>query len=395
MRNHYCGIFLAPMQRNLIAAILLALACASSGFCRTPQFEAHTVAVDLTGGYQVVVSDVNHDGKPDLIALASGMTELVWFENPGWDRHVIATGLTHMINVAALDVDGDGIPEIALAYGFSNNAAQSSGIVAILHHNGDPREIWEMKEIDRLPTSHRLRWANVDGKGHQILINAPLTAADALPPDYRGHVPLVYYEPGNWTRQTIGDAEQGIVHGIFIANWQRDGRDAILIGGFMGIHLYQYEPDGRWLRAEISKGDPTPWPKGGTSDIAVGKLKHARFLAAIEPWHGNQLVVYREAHGKWNREVIDTTLLDAHTVLTADFDKDGSDEIVAGFRGKPYGVYLYKFNGHRWNRTTLDLRDMAAAACAIADLDGDGRPDIACIGSATHNLKWYRNVAAQ
>src|SRR5215471_19352345 len=52
-------------------------------------FREHTIATDLTGGYQVVVSDINHDGKPDLIALASGLSELVWFENPGWQRHVI------------------------------------------------------------------------------------------------------------------------------------------------------------------------------------------------------------------------------------------------------------------------------------------------------------------
>ena len=36
--------------------------------------------------------------------------------------------------------------------------------------------------------------------------------------------------------------------------------------------------------------------------------------------------------------------------------------------------------------------DIAAAACTVADLNGDGRLDIACIGSATHNLKWYENL---
>jgi hypothetical protein len=356
------------------------------------RFEAHTIATDLMGGYQVVACDVNNDGKPDLIALASNMTDLVWFENPGWQRHVIATGLTHMINLAALDVDGDGIPEIALAYGFSTNAAQSSGRLAILHHNGDPRQIWEMKEIDRLPTSHRLRWANIDGSGHEVLINAPLTAADALAPDYHGHVPLVYYEPGKWNRQTIGNAEEGVVHGIFVTDWDRNGRDAILIGGFLGIHLYRYGTDRKWTRTEIAKGDPGPWPKGGTSDIAAGNLNGERFIAGIEPWHGNQVVVYRQVRGEWNREVIDSTLLDAHSVVTADFDKDGSDEIVVGFRGKPYGVYVYKFDGHHWNRQILDTGDMSAAACTFADLDGDGRLDVACIGSATHNLKWYRNI---
>jgi hypothetical protein len=29
------------------------------------------------------------------------------------------------------------------------------------------------------------------------------------------------------------------------------------------------------------------------------------------------------------------------------------------------------------------------------DLNGDGRPDIACIGSATANLKWYENLGPQ
>ena len=51
-------------------------------------FEKTTIADDLVGGYQVIPCDVNGDGRPDLIALASGMTDLVWFENPTWDRHV-------------------------------------------------------------------------------------------------------------------------------------------------------------------------------------------------------------------------------------------------------------------------------------------------------------------
>jgi len=42
------------------------------------QFTEHTIANDLEGGYQVVAADVNHDGKMDLIALASGQSELVW-----------------------------------------------------------------------------------------------------------------------------------------------------------------------------------------------------------------------------------------------------------------------------------------------------------------------------
>lgn len=372
------------------AALILIIQNAAAQSLR---FESHTLATDLAGGYQVVACDLNHDGKLDLIALASNMTDLVWFENPGWKRHTIATDLSHMINLAAWDVDGDGIPEIALAYGFSMNAAQSTGNLAILHHDGDPRRSWTIKPIDRLPTSHRLRWADIDGSGRKVLINAPLTAADAHPPDFRGHVPLVYYRPGAWKRELIGDAEQGIVHGIYATDWDHNGRDRILIGSFLGIHLYRYSANGKWSRSEIAQGDPNPWPKSGTSDIAVGSLKKERFLAAIEPWHGNEVVIYRQDHGDWRREVIDSSLLNGHTIVTADFDGDGDDEVVAGFRGKPYGVYIYKFDGRHWNRQILDLGGMSAAACTVADLDGDSRPDIACIGSATHNLKWYRNTS--
>ena len=357
------------------------------------EFREHIVATDLAGGYQVVPYDVNHDGKIDLIALASGMTELVWYENPGWERHVIAGNLPRMINLAAWDIDGDGIPEIALAHAFSMKARDSIGIISLLTHNGDPRQPWNVREIDRLPTSHRLRWADIDGTGKKVLINAPLIGAHAEAPDYRDRVPLVYYRPREWKRRIIDDSTEGLVHGILIMDWDRDGRDEVLRAGFTGIQLFKLGKDGSWTRTEITKGDPAPWPKSGSSDVAAGQLGRERYLAAIEPWHGNQVVVYRESGGAWQREVIDDSLVDGHTIVTADLNGDGADEIVAGFRGKPQRVYIYRFDGKRWNRQTLDDGGISAAACAVADVNGDGRPDVACIGSATHNLKWYENLS--
>ena len=120
------------------------------------------------------------------------------------------------------------------------------------------------------------------------------------------------------------------------------------------------------------------------------------FLAAIEPWHGNQVAVYhRGAEGAFTRQVIDTTLVDGHTLVTADLDGDGVDEIIVGQRGGTHSVWVYTANpdGTMWTRTTLDDGGMAAAGCAAVDLNADGRVDIACIGTATANLKWYENTA--
>jgi len=370
---------------------LLALAGSAAGPAR---FVEHTIATGLKNGYQVVAADLNHDGKPDLIALASGMPELVWFENPTWERHVIAGGFTRMINCVPVYVEGDPIPVLVVASQFENEARRSAGIVSVLEHNGDPRGPWSVREIDRLTTSHRLRAADIDGSGHKVAIDAPLTGAGAVPPEYRGHTPLVFYRPGEWKRQTISEANEGVVHGIFIVDWDGDGRDEIITASFVGLDLFKLGKDGQWTRTELAKGDPAPWPKSGASDVTVGRLGGERFLAAIEPWHGNQVSVYRRRKGQWERQVIDDSLVQGHTILAADLNGDGRDEIVAGYRGEGRSVNLYYASdakGTHWSKQLLDDGGMAASACALADFNGDGRPDIACIGSATANLKWYEN----
>jgi hypothetical protein len=344
----------------------------------------HTIANDLKGGYQVVAADVNHDGKIDLIAVASGQTELVWYENPAWQRHVIAGNLKSMINAAYWN------DQIVLASEFANEAKRSIGIVSLLTPNGDPRQPWKITEIDRLTTSHRLRWADIDGSGKKILVNAPLTGAQAEAPEYHGHVPLVFYRPGAWKREIIADANEGVQHGVFIFDWDGQGRDSILTASFSGIDLYQFQKNGEWKRTEITKGRPAAWPQCGSSDVTVGKLGKERFLAAIEPWHGNEVAIYRHSQQGWTRTAIDDSLAQGHTIVTADLDGDGSDEIVAGFRASGGSVLIYKADPKGvWSKTVLD-NAIPANACAVADLNGDGRPDLGCIGGAL--LKWYENV---
>jgi hypothetical protein len=369
----------SPLPAILLAAISLPAAAPPAAFTE------HTIASDLRGGYQVVAADLNHDGRPDLIALASGMTELVWYENPTWQRHVLATGVNRMINCAVVG------NEIVLASEFNNEARNSAGVVSVLRPKEDITQPWTVTEIDRLPTSHRLRTADLFGDGHPVVINAALTAADTGGPDYRGQTPLVYYVPGEWKRHVISMENTGVVHGILVAKWTPGAADSVLTASFNGIHLFTAGKGGAFSRVEISRGDPAAWPKSGSSDVAIGNAGGQRFLAAIEPWHGNQVAVYVERAGQWVRSVIETGLADGHTIQTGDFNGDGVDEIVAGFRGQPRSVYLYSrsADGGQWTRTILDDGKMGAAACTVADLNKDGRPDIACIDST--RLKWYEN----
>jgi hypothetical protein len=357
------------------------------------RFTAHTIDTGLLGGYQVVVADLNRDGRPDIIALASGLNELRWYENPGWEKHVLVTGIKQPINAAASDIDGDGIPEIALAHGFSNVYARSLGIVSILTHQGDPAGPWSIKEIDRAPTSHRLRFADIDGTGHKVLVNAPLIGAQAIAPDYRDQVSLLMYRPGDWKREVITDAERGVVHGILPTIWDGGKRESLLSASFLGVHALRFD-DGRWTRTLVVNGDPADWPKSGSSDVIVGHLGRERFLATIEPWHGNEVVIYRQENGTWKRHVIDETITDGHTIVAGDFDGDGQDELIVGERQGRRTPYLYRAMNVKediWSKQALDDGGMAGAGCAVADLNADARPDVVCIGTATANLKWYEN----
>jgi hypothetical protein len=370
------------MGMSLFLIALLSAVCAFG-----IDFTGQVIATELRGGYHVITVDMNKDGKPDLIALASGMTELYWFENPSWKRHTIAGSLKRMINVAARDLDGDGIPELAVAHAFENQAKNSVGIVSMLRSKDGADGSWVATEIDRLTTSHRLRWATI-APGRTVLVNAPLTGAAAEPPMYEDQTPLVFYEPPDFKRQLISDEDRGVVHGLLVYDWDEDRRDDILTASLTGIHRYRLK-NAKWERTQIAKGNPSAWPKGGSSDVTIGKLGSKRFIAAIEPWHGNELTIYE---GK-KRTVIDESLTDGHTVLVADFDKDGRDEIVAGFRGGKRGVYLYREKRGTWVKQIVDEGNVAAASCTAADLDADGWTDLACIGSATQNLKLYRNAA--
>jgi hypothetical protein len=154
-----------------------------------------------------------------------------------------------------------------------------------------------------------------------------------------------------------------------------------------------------WTRTQLAAGDQQSTPKRGASEIGVGKVGGKRFLATIEPWHGNQVVVYTEAipGGPWNRHVIDPDFHDGHALACADLDSDGNDEIVAGYRGPGTSLYAYyaaDASGANWERQLLDA-GMAASCVTLADVNGDGRLDVVAIGASTANVKWYENKGVQ
>jgi hypothetical protein len=67
------------MLRTLLPLVLLASLAAGQ---QVVQFKDHVIEANAPGGYGVIVVDVNHDGKLDVIGVSQQMKDLTWYENP-------------------------------------------------------------------------------------------------------------------------------------------------------------------------------------------------------------------------------------------------------------------------------------------------------------------------
>jgi hypothetical protein len=381
-----------------------------TGLCFLPtansqSMERIVIDPDFPGAYQVEVADVNGDKKPDIVAV--GGSTCAWYENPTWKKRIV-TGPTHtpgVISGATADLDGDGKAEIAIAYEFAmEKPKQGKLLLATQGRTAD--DPWMLTPLAEISSIHRLRFGDFDGDQKLDLVVAPIFGRDAQPPRFRGLAELQVFtrgtqsDPRAWHGRIV--ARREVMHAIEVIDANGDGISDILTADNAGVTLFRNKSS---EPLSLTPGAPGTAPKQGSSEVHLGALADGRkFLATIEPWHGNEVAVcYAHDYSRFRgtndakalgfspRHVIDNTLSDGHALWVADVDGDGDDEIFAGHRGKDHRVSLYDFDRDKktWNRTVLD-RDLAAQDLRGGDVDGDGTSDVVAVGGATHNVIWYR-----
>ncbi|MCB1669570.1 MAG: VCBS repeat-containing protein [Gammaproteobacteria bacterium] len=378
------------------------IADAQRGFV---SFTRITLDDTMQGGYGVEIADIDTDGLPDIVALSTNPGRFVWYKNPSWERFTITTRTDRNIATAANDIDGDGDVDLVLASEFALNRSTEGGAVHWFENPGNPTENqeWAMHLIDAIPTSHRVKWGDINGDGRKELLDLPIIGVGATAPLYDVNLEFTgYLIPQDPTREPwtgiVLDNTMQMAHGIRLVDWDHDNRSDILTASFQGVQLFQLGHDGQMIsRRQIGAGMSGERPAIGSSEVDMGVLPSGqRFVAAIEPWHGNEVVVYTataDPDALWNREVIEAGFVGGHALLTADLNNDGADEIVAGHRSEPYNLFIYRYDARdaEWNRIDLDAGGIGLAGLAIEDINGDGFKDIVGIGTGTHNVVYYEN----
>jgi hypothetical protein len=382
-----------------------------------PKFEMQEIATDLGVGYAVLLVDVNGDGKKDIVVV--DQKRVVWYENPTWKRRIIIENQTKPDNVciAAYDIDGDGQIDFALGADWKPFNTKDGGTIQWLKRGKTLDEKWTVYPIGEESTVHRMRFVDIDGSGKPHLVVAPLMGRNSTQKaNWMDGSPvriLAYKIPKDPTKDRwvpdVIDESLHVVHNlqgiknVFNENW------SILTASYEGANVLELK-NHKWSRAQIGEGNQAnPKSNRGASEIKLLKLKNGSSgvaCATIEPWHGDQVVVYLPpARGTestlWERRVLDENLKWGHAVWCDDLDGDGKDELIIGVRddksdkpGERRGVRLYKAlddKGTKWARHILDDGGIAVEDLAAADLDGDGRIDIVAVGRQTHNIRIYWN----
>ncbi len=375
--------------------------------------------VQLQVGYAVRVLDVNADSRLDIAIVDS--KRVLWLENPTWTAHVVyETPDAPFDNVcfAPRDINGDGRVDFALGADWQANNSDSGGTIGWLEQTkAGP---WNYHEIGSEPTTHRMNWIDIDidGKGQPKLVVAPLKGRGSRAPGFeQTTLRLLAFSPKStaeevtWDQSVLTESLR-VMHNFDVTDLDEDGRADILAASYEGVNWLRFEqaaagqPEVETVIRRLGAGQQQAPPKRGCSEIRHGRLANRRsYIATIEPWHGDKVVVYvapenwKSNSQLWPRHVIDEELAWGHAVAVANLDEDEDQELVIGVRDNQSdahrcGVRVYDpvdAAAGKWNRQLVDAGGVAVEDLVTADLDNDGDQDIVAVGRATHNAKIYWN----
>lgn len=382
-----------PHVQLFVASLCLASVTAGNGSSQEWDFEK--IILDPEIGkvcYAVTAADVDGDGRLDAVAISE--REAFWFRNPDWKQFTMISDAvpTDHVCITPADFDRDGKVDFALGAGWPRNG----GTLHWIRRGDSLSDPWQVHPIGAEAWTHRMRMADVLGRGSDQLVVTPLNATTGS-----GIRLLAFPIPDDpasdrW-QPIVVDGSLNRAHN----HWHLPGNnqpDQTLVASQEGLTLITRDGDKFAINRLAAGADGETATQRGAGEVKNGKLGDRQLLATIEPMHGNQVVAYvgKRIDGEMNRVVLDDTFQQGHAVWCADLDGDGQDEVIAAHRekkadGSAPGIYIYQSKdnaGQTWSRSTLD-QPMACEDIHCADFNGDGRIDILAGGRATHDVNLY------
>lgn len=302
------------------------------------QWVKNIIGENLTWTAGLASGDIDGDGDVDIATTVSktlntpGDEDVVWYENDvtGWTKHFVDT-VVGGVGIVIEDFDGDGKQDIAIS-GWSTNTVKW-----YKNEGGSPIQ-WKPDTIDAsLLMAEWIEVADLDNDSDP----------DVIATGYQADVVVWYRNNGgtsiNWTKDTIG------------AN----------LGGALICQAGDIDGDNM------------------TDVIATGATT-------------NDIILYKnENNGEsWTKYIIDANLPGASVARVADLDNDNDADVIATGTSANDVVWYENDGGTpvSWAKHTIDGNLGGAFDVAIADFNGDGTLDVVASANASGDVVWYSNL---
>jgi len=228
--NYLSDVGLAPLDVDRDGWVDFVCSCVwyrNPGKPRERQFERYLFDENAAGAHDIVIADIDHDGKPDVVMMGDErpkLNALCWYSIPAdvkqpWTRHHIGPPVHGAITPAGVaDLDGDGDLDVVRADTWFENA-DGKGERWIAHPN--------IPMGRKGPFGVCVRTAVVDldgdGKSEIVIADADITDSKVVVlknADGKG---------GRWDKIAMPQSfAYGSLHALAVADMNGDGKPDII-----------------------------------------------------------------------------------------------------------------------------------------------------------------------
>jgi hypothetical protein len=281
----------------------------------------YTIDSGLKGSLSVIASDIDQDGRSDLVTGSWDDDQVIWYRNNNdltFTKMVIDNNLGNPHEFLVIDVDKDGLKDVLAA-------AMKTGDIAY-YKNIDGGNAWVKQIISNQFTGARsVSAGDIDGDGDIDLAGAAFDSNEVVIWKNSGGNPV------NWAKSTLSNAFNG-AHFVELADINKDGRIDLLVAGYYANSVVWWENNGSevssWVmhsvdaqltRALVSRAVDLD-QDGDLDIIATGSTSNC--VVWYENTNGNGMV--------WKKSVVDGAITSPWQVLAGDIDNDMDIDLVAG-----------------------------------------------------------------
>jgi hypothetical protein len=186
---------------------------------REREFERYVFDPDAAESHDLVLADINGDGKLELVAMGMGAEGLCWYEIPAdptrlWPKHIIGEGVHGGITPGGVaDIDGDGDLDIVRGDTWYENV-DGKGLEWAAHRNIPFGRVGPYGMCSRCVVTD----IDGDGKTELVMVDADIVGSEAA------IIRNVDGKGGEWEREDLPRSfTYGSLHSLAVADMNGDG----------------------------------------------------------------------------------------------------------------------------------------------------------------------------